>query len=307
MAASNPVAPLEITGDGFAARRIDYVSAEFIDDLCAKAAAECGSDDFAIPDFPIFIDSFFKKFRLTDVIIYKKAGRSGSRFSDACSALFKSAEVLSGLSDHSALSVPPVRYYRGVEIEADNENVLISAVRKERQNADFLAVRSADEKIIRAAAGTPDVDAVFPIYDDSQKQFVGKINHIVAKIAADKKTAFGFDIAPFLSIKGYRRSRLFSDAAVMIPILEKYNVPILLFSGASSFYDFRGPYESEAFGRLLGLSSEKVSEATGLNSAGLLQRRADLKSGKRVADGVEIVADGAEFADESDDVSFDEN
>ena len=307
MAANNPVAHLEITGDAFAARRIDYVSAEFIDDLCAKAAAEYGPDDFALPDFPKFIDSFFKKFRLTDVIIYKKTGRSGSRFSDACGTLFNSAEVFSGPSDSSVPFTPSVRYYRGVEIEADNENVLISAVRKERQNADFLAVRSADEKIIRAAAGMPDIDAVFPIYNDSQKQFAGKINHIVAKIAADKKTAFGFDIAPFLSIKGYRRSRLFSDVTAMIPILEKYNVPILLFSGASTFYDFRGPYESEAFGRLLGLSSEKASEAAGLNSAGLLQRRADLKSGKLVADGVEIVADRAEFVNESDDVSFDEN
>ena len=266
-------------------RRFDYVSADFIDELCAKAAAEYGPDEFAILDFPKFIDSFFKKFRLTDVIIYKKSGKSGSRFSDACNTLFSRID---SFSDQVASSV---RYYRGVEIEADNENVLLSLIRKERPNADFLAVRSVDEKVIRAAVGVSEVDAVIPIYNDSQKQFVGKINHIVSKIAADKKTAFGFDLMPFLSLKGYRRSRLFADVMAMIPILSKYDVPILLFSGASSLYDFRGTYELEAFGKLMGISQENAAAATGANQTVLLQRRADLKSGVLLMDGVEIVED----------------
>ena len=267
----------------------DYVSSDFIDDFCARAASEFDSEDFA--SFAKAITSFFQKFHLTDVILFRKVGKFDSKFCDVCKFLFNE-------SDSEFNGTSSIRYYRGVEIETENEKTLFSLIRKERQNADFLTVRSSDEKIIRAAADSPEVDAVIPIFNDSQKQSVGKINHIVAKIAQNKKTAFGFDLLPFLQTRGYRRSKLFSGSMEMIPILMRYNVPILLFSGAQSVYDFRGTYELEAFGRLLGISQEQTKAAVGFDLAGILQRRKDLKSGKIIMDGVEIVGDFDEIGED---------
>jgi ribonuclease P/MRP protein subunit RPP1 len=281
----------------------DYVSAGFIDDLCSKIAADAELDPEDFFSFREHIDSFFKNFGITDVILFRKSGKPASAFSNACKSLFK--------PDCSAQSVHfnhPVRYYKGVEIEAENENVLYSAVRKERPNADFIVVRSSDEKVIRAAADSSDVDLVIPVsylergtipvsYSEGRVQngisnlhvSVGQINHIVAKIAKEKKTAFGFDIYPFLQTKGYRRSKILADCMEMIPILRKYRVPVLLFSGAGSFYDARGPYECEAFGSLLGLSREETAAAVSFNSAEIIELRKKQQSGEMIMSGVEIV------------------
>ena len=262
----------------------DYVSYGFAADLCEKTAAGCGPDELI--SFPETVNCFFEKFNLTDVILFRKAGasdsKSGSDFGSVLDALF---------NNHGA-----IRYYQGVEIEAENEKTLFSLIQKERKKADFLTVRSADEKVIRAAADSVDVDAVIPISNASQRQSAGKINHIVAKIAADKKTAFGFDIVPFLSGKGYRRSKLFAEISEMIPILRKYNVPILLFSGASVVYEMRGPYELEAFGRLLGLTQEEASKAV-QDAFDLIQIRQKQMSGIQVMPGVEIQDSGLTESD----------
>ena len=262
--------------------RVDYVSYGFVADLCEKTASNCSPDEFV--SFPEIVNGFFEKFHLTDIILSRNAGKSefNSDFNSVLEALF------AGQSS--------VRYYRGVEIEAETEKTLFSMIQKERAKADFLTVRSADEKIIRAAADSPDVDAVIPVLSGASRSAAGKINHIVAKIAADKKTAFGFDIAPFLSGKGYRRSKLFADISEMIPILRKYKVPILLFSGASAVYELRGSYELEAFGRLLGLTQEEASKAI-QKSFDLIQARQKQMSGVQIMPGVEIQDGGPTKSD----------
>ena len=263
--------------------RFDYISHGFIADIYEKTASSCYSDDLA--SFKETVTVFLDKFHFTDAVLFRKAGKSGSASASKSESDFNS--VLEAFFNPSG----SVRCYRGVEIEAENEKTLFSMIQKERPRVDFLTVRSADEKVIRAAADSLDVDAVIPVLSSASKSAAGKINHIVAKIAVDKKTAFGFDIAPFLSVKGYRRSKLFADVSEMIPILRKYKVPILLFSGADSVYELRGSYELEAFGRLLGLTREEASQAV-QKSGGLIQMRQKQMSGAQIMPGVEIITGG---------------
>ena len=258
---------------------VDYVSAAFLAEFLTQAGAD---SEILSPALLSDLDSFFKKFGFQHVIISKKAGKNtNSSVNEIWSKFF---EILptSRRSDE-------IHYYRGIEIEAENENTLFNLIRKERPHADFLTVRSADEKVIRAAANLKEVDAVLPIFNSPPKPVAGQINHIVAKIAAENRTAFGFDLSPFLFIKGYRRSTLFSNVIEMIPILRKYNVPILLFSGASSVYEARGPYELEAFGRLIGLKQEEAAQSVLLNLFDLLQERKKKSSGLQISHGVEIL------------------
>ncbi len=261
------------------------MSADLIEDICSKAAETLDSEDFF--SFTEHADSFFKKFGFTDIILFKKSGKSKSDFDSVYDSLLKSGGS--------------VRYHKGIEIEADNENVLHSLVRKERANADFIAVRSSDEKVIRAAAESSDTDLVIPVsYAAGRSQSgaghlhvsAGQINHIVAKIARERKTAFGFDLYPFLQTKGYRRSKLFADCMEMVPVLQKYNVPVLPVSGAFSLYDARGPYECEAFGVLLGLSRDEAFEGVSHSPAEIIERRKKQQSGQIIASGVEIVEYG---------------
>ena len=268
----------------------DYVSAALPAEICSETD-HSREEDALVPEI---VNPFFKKFYFTDVILFQKADKKGQADRDSiniCLSLLEFGRAdRADRADRPGRADSPVRYHKGIEIETDNENTLHALIRKERPNADFLTVRSAEEKIIRAAAESPDVDAVFPISNNSQKPAAGPINHIVAKFAADKKTAFAFDIAPFLLVKGgYRRSKLFADAAEMIQIIRKYNVPILLFSGAGSACEQRGPYELEAFGRLLGLTQEETTAAVSTLPAEILRERQKQKSGVRLMAGVEIL------------------
>ena len=297
----------------------DYVSADLLEEIIEGMIK---NDTGSIPDqsmhekisegiessdeFFLFthINSFFKKFGFTDVILFQKSGKISSQKVDQKSASASTSASTSASISASAqkpvhlifhklfeTSDHSIRYHNGIEIEADTENELNALIRKERSKADFLIVRSDDDKMIRAAANSGDVDIIIPISNHAQKPVAGKINHIIAKIAADKKTAFAFDIAPFLFIKGYRRSKLFSDVMEMIPVLRKYHVPILLFSGAGNVFEIRGPYELEAFGRLFGMTQEETVLAVSEFPQKIISERQKKKSGKIVSQGVEIFSE----------------
>jgi ribonuclease P/MRP protein subunit RPP1 len=264
-------------------RYFDYVSADLIEDICSDAAESMDSETDS--SLAVHIGSFFKKFGFTDIIFFKKPGQRDSDFDGVYRSLMKSDG--------------PVRCHNCVEIEAGSENELYSLIRKERPNADFIAVRSSDEKIIRAAAESFETDLIIPVsYAEKRSQnsgstlhvSAGQINHIAAKIARDKKTAFAFDLYPFLQTKGYRRSKLFSDCMEMIPILRKYGVPVLPVSGAVSYYEARGPYECEAFGTLLGLSKEEAVRGVSDVPAEIFERRKKQKSGQIISSGVEMIS-----------------
>jgi ribonuclease P/MRP protein subunit RPP1 len=260
----------------------------YFDYICAGLLEEIveGASDSDEPSLSITIDSLFKKFGWTDIILFQKAAQKAAQKVDSQ----KSAQSLSPLIFQNIFETPglSIRYYKGIEIEAGNENELNALIRKERPKADFLTVRSDDEKIIRAAADSFDVDAVIPMSNSNQKPAAGKINHIVAKIAADKKTAFAFDIAPLLFVKGYRRSKLFSDIMEMIPILRKYHVPVLLFSGAGNIFEIRGPYELEAVGHLFGMTQEETGLAVSGFPNKIMSERQKKVTEKNIVKGVEI-------------------
>lgn len=291
-----------------ASRYFNYVSVSFVKDFCAAQNfdnngnnnnhnIDCNNGNALNHSDRISfcaeeLNHFFEKFYFTDIIFFKKIISSKSKSNDSEQSGVENSMAdavlnLLFLGDFS------VRYHCGVEIEAENENILYNVIRKERSKADFLAVRSSDEKVIRAAAEAKDIDLIIPIVFSSERSDLftraGQINHIVAKFAAERKTAFCFDLFPFLHTSGYYRSKLFADCMAMIPILRKYKVPIVLAGGALSVYDLRGPYELEAFGQLLGLTQFETTAGVSQNPFEISEYRRKIKSGVYLGNGVELV------------------
>jgi len=282
-------------------RYFNYVSVSFVKDFCSFQNADFNDEGNLSKNFDNIsfyaeeINRFFQKFYYTDIILFKKINppQKSKSESDSFTHPVDDSAVNAVLNllfsgDFS------VRYHRGVEIEAANENILHNLIRKERAKTDFLAVRSGDEKVIRAAVEAENVDFIFPVsFSPGQSgdlhMSAGPINHIVAKFAAEKKTAFCFDFFPFLHVIGSYRNKLFSDCMSMIPILRKYKVPIVLTGGAFFVYDFRGPYELEAFGRLLGLTQSETTAAVSQNPFEIAEYRRKIKSKIYLGNGVELV------------------
>ncbi|WNY24648.1 RNase P subunit p30 family protein [Methanolapillus millepedarum] len=240
-------------------------SAAFFSPVCAPSASDNGS----------FV-SLFEKFRLSDLVISMPAEPGNSNL--------KIQKPDTNIS-----------FYSGVEITPSGD--LTSHIQKSRKKADFLSVRSADEKMIRSAVESAHVDLINPISisirdkgypNGNYNTAIGQINHIVAKLAADNHVAFGFDLFPFLQTRGFRRSRLFAGVFDMIPILQKYDVPILISSGAKSVYDLRDSYELIAFGELLGLSQADAQKAVFEFPKKIIEERQKILSGQKLSNGVEI-------------------
>ncbi len=178
----------------------------------------------------------------------------------------------------------PLSFRTCAEIRVPDAGKLIGKVSSARNNADFVLVRSSDEKVMRAAVDSPKVDILIP-YENGR---TGMINQIVAKAAADNDVAFAFEISPLINSRGYRRARYIAGISEMVPILRKYNVPILLISGAGNFYDFRDAFVQEAIGQLFTLTPEECRKACSDNYLKMI-RLADMKKeGRYLGNGIEI-------------------
>ncbi|MDV0447298.1 hypothetical protein MsAg5_11810 [Methanosarcinaceae archaeon Ag5] len=268
----------------------DFVSAALFDESDESASFFSSGNMQAASNEPPLL-SLFEKFRFSDIVVLKTADSDAS-----VSSGFQSNHP-SNLSDLSKLS-SKLSFYSGVEMSPSSTGDLTSQMQKFRKKADFLSVRSADEKIIRAAVESNHIDLINPISisvrdngygrGSSYNTAIGQINHIVAKLAADNHLAFGFDLFPFLQTRGFRRSKLLAGVFEMIPILQKYDVPILVFSGAKSVYDLRDSYALVAFGKLLGLSEADAKKAVYDSPKTVIDERRKILSGLKLSNGVEI-------------------
>lgn len=191
-------------------------------------------------------------------------------------------ETRADLFEHGAC---PFALYACADIRAPDAGKLPGKISAARAVADFVAVRSADEKVMRAAVESSSVDILIP----SERGKVGAINHIVAKAAADNNVAFAFETAPLINSRGYRRAKLIAGYSEMVPVLRRYGVPVLLLSGAESGYDLRDPLTQRAFGELFTLEPSECRAACAENFQNMLRRAEMTKSENYVMKGVEIV------------------
>lgn len=110
------------------------------------------------------------------------------------------------------------------------------------------------------------------------------INHIIAKIAADKDKMIGFNFSSVLNAK--KKYSVIARMIKSIELCQKYGVKTAVYSLASSPLELRNPRDLVSFFSLLGMknplkSMENISERIEFNRK--------LKSGKIFSKGVERV------------------
>jgi len=95
----------------------------------------------------------------------------------------------------------------GVEVVAKNSNDLRRQVDRYRGKVRVLAVHGGDPAINRAACEDDRVDILLHPPDGK----TSGINHILAKLAADKRVAIGFELLPIICSRGGSRVRTLSN------------------------------------------------------------------------------------------------
>jgi len=169
----------------------------------------------------------------------------------------------------------------GIEVMAGNQNELRKQVDRYRKKVRVLAVHGGDPAINRAACEDERVDILTHPADGK----TSGINHILAKLAADKHIAVAFELTPLICSKGGSRVRALSNYRTNLALLKKYGTPYVVISGALSHYDMRDVRAAIALCRLFGMSEKDAINGMSFYPSEILRRR----SPGYIMEGVELV------------------
>jgi ribonuclease P/MRP protein subunit RPP1 len=176
-----------------------------------------------------------------------------------------------------------LKIFRGMELRVSRASKLHGLVGKYRKEADIIAVHGGTEAINRAAVENPGVD----ILNDPFTARDSGINHILAKSAAENGVALSFDVGPLIRQKGGKRISVLSGLRQNLMLVRKFNVPVILTTGATSAYGLRAPREVMALAGLFGMTPEEARGALSTVPDGIISGNRTLSAS--ICNGVRII------------------
>lgn len=212
---------------------------------------------------------------------YPEGGSTASRMALTAKCLGYAGICVANHQDYFAETDYP-DVIRGVEVVAKNANDLRKHVDRFRSRVKVLAVHGGDPAVNRAACEDERVDILLHPPDGK----TSGINHILAKLAADKYVAIGFELAPIICSKGGSRVRVISNYKTNLALVKKYGAPFVVVSGAMSSYDLRDVRAMISLCRLFGMSEKDAVKGMSFYPSEILRKR----SPGYIMEGVELVS-----------------
>lgn len=167
----------------------------------------------------------------------------------------------------------------GVEIVAKDQRNLHSRAASLRDRSDFVAVHGGDDKINRAACEDPNVDLLVHPHDGRSG-----IGVAAAKAARENQVAINLDLGPMIRLRGGSRVRWMEVVRRDLNLIEKFDLNLMISTGARSHLDLRSPRDLVALAALLGLERDRAFEALSLPKTII-----DLNRKRWASAGVEIL------------------
>jgi len=166
----------------------------------------------------------------------------------------------------------------GFEIVATDQRSLHAKAASLRDRSDFLAVHGGDEKINRAACEDSNVDLLAHAHEGRSG-----IGVAAAKAARDNQVAIGLDLGPIIRLRGSSRVRWMEAVRRDLDLIRKFDLNLMISTGAKSHLDLRSPRDLVALASLFGLERERAVEALTLPKSII-----DLNRRRWVSVGVEL-------------------
>lgn len=215
---------------------------------------------------------------------YPEGGSTVSRLAMSAKGLGYSGICVANHSDYFLEvkgQAEGVDVIQGVEILAGHPRELRKQVDRFRNRVQVLAVHGGDPAINRAACEDERVDILMHPPDGK----TSGVNHILAKLAADKHIAIGFELGPIVCNKGGSRVRALSNYRTNLALVKKYGVPYVVVSGAMSLYDMRDARTAISLCRLFGMGEKDAVKGLSFYPSEILRRH----SPGYIMEGVELM------------------
>jgi len=185
-------------------------------------------------------------------------------------------------------------FIRRIDLEPSSTAELLRSLRLLRREVEIISVKCFSKKVARQAAKDRRVDILSFSPLDMKKRFFDSAE---AELASKANVSLEFDLAPLLYLHGYRRIRLLSKLREEVFIAKKYEVPIILSSGANNISLLRKPDDYASLGYLFGLDINDAKKAMSENPKEIITRNRRKLGLNYVAPGVYVIRRGKDCPD----------
>jgi ribonuclease P/MRP protein subunit RPP1 len=172
-----------------------------------------------------------------------------------------------------------------IDLTPKRSEELLRELRRLRLKFGVISVMCDSKPVARQAAKDRRVD-LLSFSTDSRRRFFDKAE---AELASQGLASLEISMAPLLSLRGESRTRLFSRLRKEVKTAEKFNIPIVVSSGAIDEYLLRTPHDYAAFATLFDLDKPLGLRALSQNPLGIVKRNREKLSPNYVALGVRVV------------------
>ncbi len=175
-----------------------------------------------------------------------------------------------------------------VDLRPRSPESLIGDLRRLRRRFEIIAVISRSRKVSRQAAKDRRVD----ILNLSALNRPTLLEKGEAELAANALTSIEIDVTSLLTVEGKARARLLQIHRRNTATAKRYEVPILISSGATKELYLRKPLDTVALATLLDLTGTSASETISKNPRAVVQRNREKMSPRFVAPGIRLLRRG---------------
>jgi ribonuclease P/MRP protein subunit RPP1 len=155
-----------------------------------------------------------------------------------------------------------------------------------RRKFEVVSVTCTLKSVARQAAKDRRVDLLSFSATDSRKRFFDRAE---AELASKAFSCLEIEMAPLLSLSSSSRIRLLSCLQREVTIAKKFNVPVVISSGATNEYLMRRPHDYAALATLFNMPLPYALHALSEHPLAIVERNRGKLSPDYVAPGVRVV------------------
>jgi len=190
----------------------------------------------------------------------------------------KTKEIVSKLSKKIGIDI-------FIGFEARNASELERLI-KLRRNYDVLLVKGSDLLLNRKAVQTKEVDILtHPEYNRKDSGF----NHVMAKLAFENDTAIEVNFREILNSSKNTRANIMHRIKNNVELCKKYKSPIIICSGAVTYWQLKDPKVLMSMGCLLGLELNEAKKAISEIPENIIKMIKERQDEKWIRPGVKVV------------------
>ncbi len=176
-----------------------------------------------------------------------------------------------------------------VNLTPKNGGELLNALKKVRGKFEVVAVSCRTKEVYIQAAKDRRVDLISSVLGEYGRVFFSVSE---ARLASEKSAALEISLTPLLSLEGFRRIQFMSVLRREILVAGKFNVPIVLSSGADNPRLLRKPDDYAFLAYLIGLDPRTAKLALSTNPRSIVERNRSKMDPKYVCPGAYLLKRG---------------